>query len=154
MGGGRREFDFGVLVFVAGRFVEADGDGEDGGGAGGDGESAFDLVEVVAGIDGEAFGLGDGDALGLPRGVGEFEDGANGAVGDDFSGRVVLADGEFLAVPDAGAAAAAGGADLIHVHAFAFVFVIVVVALVIPAVDDGVAHAFAPDIEAGGGLLW
>ena len=139
----------GLLALVGGSLAQADGDVELGDFTGG-GEGALDAVEVAAGVHGEAFGLGDEDPVGGPRVVGEFEDGADGSVGEDAGGAVVARDIQAAVGPDAGAAASAGGADAIHVHALALVEVVVVVALVIPAVDDRVVDALAPEVEAAG----
>src|SRR5690606_25822197 len=98
--------DLRILAAVGGILVQADPDDEFLAVAGG-GERALDQVEVVTGVDGETFHLGDVEAVGGPRVVDEFEDGANGAVGEDARLAEVPADVETLAVPDAGAAAAA-----------------------------------------------
>ena len=147
-GGGWRESDDGLLLFIGGVFIQTNGDGERINL--GRGEDAFDLIEIAAGIDREALGLGDKDSAGIPGIVGEFEDRTHRAVGQDTGGLVIATHIQAGAVPDAQTAAAAGGGDTIHVHALALVLVVVVVAFVIPAIDDGVADPLAPEIETAG----
>ena len=56
---------------------------------------------------------------------------------------------ELGAIPDARAAGAARAADAVEIEAFAFlVLVELVVTLGIPAIDDGIADALAPDVDA------
>ena len=111
-------------------------------------EDAGHVVEILTGVDRDALRLGDAKPRRVPRLILQLEDRAHRAVGDDPLALEVPGAVERIVLPDRRAAGAERLTDVEEVGAFAGVAMIEVVSLLVPLLDDRIAHALDPDVDA------